>query len=279
MASQQFKNDTLLSSSTNPSTQFAAYQSMNRMNDIYAANSQNMNDWVVHCKALLIKMECTNIQTRSNHWSSIVNTQTHHTNHRLNINQPMTQYKYQCDPLKHLTFLSEWKGLKMRQITNYPRTYTEFEAKAKNWLNGRRAPNYGATLFPDMIKTAEVYARGIAEQLFNGNDEFLELYFSVLMYAYLAALCSERITMNNASKRTPLLLENSLKYCKTPTAKMLQNYAQDYPYPHQFPSHLRQAADFFHVKYTFQSITLQYESYFVYIGWIIRTLYMFFILH
>ena len=69
------------------------------------------------------------------------------------------------------------------------------------------------------------------------------------MYAYLAALCSERITMNNASKRTPLLLENSLKYCKTPTAKMLQNYAQDYPYPHQFPSHLRQAADFFHVEF------------------------------
>ena len=244
---QQFKNDQLIST-PNPSTQFAAYQSMNRMSDIYAANSQNMTDWVTHCKALLIKMECTNIQTRSNHWSSIVNTQTHHTNHRLNINQSLNQYKYQCDPLKHLTFLSEWKGLKMRQITNYPRTYTEFEAKAKNWLNGRRAPNYGATLFPDMIKTAEQYAHNLAESLFVGNDEFIELYFSVLMYAYLAALCSERITMNNASKRTPLLLENSLKYCKTPTAKMLQNYAQDYPYPHQFPSHLRQAADFFHVK-------------------------------
>eukprot|EP01083_Nonionella_stella_P070491 188634_1 len=231
------------------SAQFPAYDSMNRMSDIYAANSQNMGDWVVHCKSLLMKMECTNIQTRSNHWSSIVNTQTHHTNHRLNIIKSVPSYKYTCDAVKHLSFLADWKGLKMRQITNYPRTYTEFEAKAKNWLNGRRAPNYGASLFPDMIKTAETYAHGLAEQVFGEDSDLFEPYFSVLMYAYLAALCSERITMNNASKRTPLLLENSLKYCKTPTAKMLQTYAQDYPYPHQFPSHLRQAADFFHSKY------------------------------
>lgn len=148
-SSAPFKMDSLASN------QFGGFDSMHRMGDLYASNSQNMNDWVAHCKALLIKMECTNIQTRSNHWSSIVNTQTHHTNHRLNLTAPVTPYQYHCDPLQHLQFLSEWKGLKMRQITNYPRTYTEFEAKAKNWLNGRRAPNYGATLFPDMIKTAE----------------------------------------------------------------------------------------------------------------------------
>lgn len=147
--SAPFKLDSL------PSNQFGAFDSMHRMGDLYASNSQNMSEWVAHCKALLIKMECTNIQTRSNHWSSIVNTQTHHTNHRLNLASPLQPYRYQVDPLQHLQFLSEWKGLKMRQITNYPRTYTEFEAKAKNWLNGRRAPNYGATLFPDMIKTAE----------------------------------------------------------------------------------------------------------------------------
>ncbi len=70
------------------------------MGEIYALNSQNMNDWVVHCKALLIKMECANIETRSNHWSSIVNTQTHHTNHRLNINQSFEQYKYDCNAIE-----------------------------------------------------------------------------------------------------------------------------------------------------------------------------------
>ena len=148
---------------------------MHRMGDLYASNSQNMNEWVAHCKALLIKMECTNIETRSNHWSSVVNTQTHHTNHRLNLTAPITPYQYHCDPLQHLQFLSEWKGLKMRQITNYPRTYTEFEAKAKNWLNGRRAPNYGATLFPDMIKTAETveitlhFVHGLLSLDFNHN--------------------------------------------------------------------------------------------------------------
>jgi len=36
-----------------------------------------------------------------------------------------------------------------------PKSYTEFEYKAKNWLNGRKAPNYALTLFPDMIHKAE----------------------------------------------------------------------------------------------------------------------------
>ncbi len=47
------------------------------------------------------------------------------------------------------------------------------------------------------------------------------------MYAYFktAALCSEKITMNNA-------------------VTIFQSYAQDYPHPHQF-----QTADFFHTKY------------------------------
>ena len=137
------------------SASLVSYRPTTRMNKIYAANSVNITDWINHCKSSLIKMESINIQTRCNHWSRIVNTQTHRTNHCLHINQSTTPYKYNCNPMEHLSFLQEWQGLKMRQITNYPRTYNEFEAKAKNWLNGRRAPNYGSSLFPDMIKTAE----------------------------------------------------------------------------------------------------------------------------
>ena len=75
-----------------------------------------------------------------------------------------------------------------------------------------------------------------------------DLYFRLLMYGYLTALCSERITMNLVAKRTPLLLENSLRCGKTATARLFQKYAQSHRYPLKFPSHLGQAADFFRVK-------------------------------
>ena len=55
----------------------------------------------------------------------------------------------------HVNFVQEWKGLKINQIKCLPQSYLEFEKKAKSWLNGRRAPNYGKTLFPEMINSAE----------------------------------------------------------------------------------------------------------------------------
>ena len=54
-----------------------------------------------------------------------------------------------CDAALCAELPVEWKNLKVRQLIHFPRSYSEFEAKAKNWLNWHRAPNYGATLFPD----------------------------------------------------------------------------------------------------------------------------------
>ena len=39
-------------------------------------------------------------------------------------------------------------------MNKLPEQYADFEFKAKNWLCGRRAPNYGNTLFPEMINKA-----------------------------------------------------------------------------------------------------------------------------
>ena len=57
--------------------------------------------------------------------------------------------------IMYMQFIIDWNVLKMKQIKNSPASIEEYERKARNWLNGRRAPNYAQTLFPDMIKAAE----------------------------------------------------------------------------------------------------------------------------
>ena len=67
------------------------------------------------------------------------------------------------------------------------------------------------------------------------------------MYGYLNALCSVRISMNDVSKKTFLLCENSIK-TNSVTSVLLQAYATDHPFAQYFPSHLKQAADYFQVR-------------------------------
>ena len=66
------------------------------------------------------------------------------------------------------------------------------------------------------------------------------------MYGYLHDLCSVRISMNDVSKKTFLLCENSIK-ANSATSVLIQAYAEDHPYAQFFPSHLKQAADYFQV--------------------------------
>lgn len=109
-------------------------------------------------------MESKNIKTRAVFWTQFVNDVTAKTMEKLRTiltdsNVDLTNYHkfmYEVkDPLKHLRFLAEWTGLKTQQMQYMPKSYTEFEYKAKNWLNGRKAPNYALTLFPDMIHQSE----------------------------------------------------------------------------------------------------------------------------
>ena len=109
-------------------------------------------------------MESKNIKTRAVFWTQFVNDVTAKTMEKLrtilndsrvdlsNYHKFMYEVK---DPWKHLRFLAEWTGLKTQQMQYMPKSYTEFEYKAKNWLNGRKAPNYALTLFPDMIHQSE----------------------------------------------------------------------------------------------------------------------------
>ena len=217
------------------------------------------SQWLSKCRQVLIDMETKNIRQRASSWSEIVNAETRRINSMLSIRK-FTSYSYiVSEPLKYLNFLSEWSGIKTRNTSTQPTTYIEFESKAKNWLNGRRAPNYGNTLFPDMIKSSEKYSKQLSNSIFGNipinkhsqspqSDSLLNIYQKTLIFAYLNKLCSERIAVHQSWKKTNLLCENSVKNIHSNTAKLLQQYAiHDYTDNdlNSFPGSLQRAASFF----------------------------------
>lgn len=234
----------------------------------YGNNNNNQSSqWLHKCRTILIEMETKNITQRALSWSNIVNAETSRINTMLSLPtrtslQPIEEYRYIVDqPLKYLNFLSEWSGIKTRNTSTQPQTYEEFESKAKNWLNGRRAPNYGNTLFPDMIKSSEKYAKLLSNLIFGNipinkqsnsptSDSLCNQYQKTLIFAYLHKLCSERIAVHQSWKKTNLLCENSVKNIHSNTAKLLQQYAiHDYTDNdlNSFPGSLQRASAFFSV--------------------------------
>ena len=57
-----------------------------------------------------------------------------------------------------------------------PKTLKEYEIRSRNWLNGRRAPNYAKTLFPEMIQ----YVKKVLCDFFLFSYYFV-FFFSVLL--------------------------------------------------------------------------------------------------
>ena len=76
-------------------------------------------------------METNNIQIRALRWMTMIQIETDKVNQVLQLNShPITKYKFEIkNPLLHLAFLTEWKGLKMAQIKSIPKSYIEFEQK------------------------------------------------------------------------------------------------------------------------------------------------------
>jgi len=216
-------------------------------------------EWVTHCKEILTDMESKNIQTRAEFWTQFVNNSTAKAMDKLesvltklNLDyEEMEKFQFSVDDPEneHLKFLSEWTGLKTQQMQYMPKSYAEFEYKAKNWLNGRKAPNYAQTLFPSMIHKAEEYAEDLSSQMFPTNAVAKNLLSTALRFGYLGKLCSAKISLNDTGRKTPLLIENSIKTAKSKTSKIFQQYAIDHPYSSQFPNHTSEAAQYFDAKH------------------------------
>ena len=99
------------------------------------------------------------VQTRAKELQQLINDQTEHVNNQLMIFQDIKQeekmkyeFKYEINDdemKKFLSYIHEWNGL--TSSAKIPQSQKQYENKARNWLNGRRAKQYGNSLFEHMI--------------------------------------------------------------------------------------------------------------------------------
>eukprot|EP00485_Elphidium_margaritaceum_P008530 CAMPEP_0202700424 /NCGR_PEP_ID=MMETSP1385-20130828/13592_1 /ASSEMBLY_ACC=CAM_ASM_000861 /TAXON_ID=933848 /ORGANISM="Elphidium margaritaceum" /LENGTH=611 /DNA_ID=CAMNT_0049357599 /DNA_START=285 /DNA_END=2120 /DNA_ORIENTATION=+ len=179
-------------------------------------------------------------------FQSILNESIAHLNTQLGI-APLSKHEYykcEINPQRHLKFLIDWPGLR---ISNSPQTKREYEKKAKNWLNGRRAPNYAKTLFPWFVEEAEHFCEKTATKLFARNAEQRRVYYQVLIHKVLAQLLGASVSLNEQAKKAPFFCKNSIER-KGKLKEILQSYAMDHQYAQGFPSCFEEGVDYFDKK-------------------------------
>ena len=157
------------------------------------------------------------------------------------IYQPSTK-----DVAQFLSYLVSWNGLntKLIHITKQPKTYKDYQMKAKNWSNGCRAREYAKNLYPNMINKAKEYAILISNKLFQNDPQCQTIFADILIYSYLIKLCQAKVRILNNKRRVCLLCDKSIKINKSSeTCKIFQSYAVNHNYPKTFPSHRKEAID------------------------------------
>ena len=104
-------------------------------------------------------IEGRNINNRCQTLETLINATVHDVNNRLfgdsDKDDHQLTFKYgpiSTDEMKeYISYIHKWKGL--TSTAKIPTTYKEYETKARNWLNGRRAKKYSNNLFVDMIQS------------------------------------------------------------------------------------------------------------------------------
>jgi len=214
--------------------------------------------WYEEVKCELLRTEPLNIAARATACTSLINETIAAINALLQLPAVPKEQRFVSSVrgkeaiCEHLPFLLHWPGLRTDASTKRAASKKEYEKKSKNWLNGRRAPNYAKTLFPRFIHDAEAYARTMAAQLIGGRDEAAaakrKLYEDVVMYGVLERLCGCMLSLHEQAKKAPFFCKNSLER-KGPLRQLLQGYANDHEYVQGFPSCAEAAVGYFHKKY------------------------------
>eukprot|EP01083_Nonionella_stella_P078339 214333_1 len=211
------------------------------------------DQWFKDIKRKLLESEPQNIAIRTQHCETVINDavkslNTTAANQLPNQLPSIPRYRSRVDILKHLQFLSDWPGLRISHTSiRAPRTRKEYEKKSKNWLNGRRAPNYSRTLFPYFITDAERYSLRIAQLMHPHDNRKQSLYCKCLIHNILARLCGTVVSLNDQAKKAPFFCKNSMQR-KGVLRDILQSYATDHPYVQGFPSCFEEAVDHFTKK-------------------------------
>ena len=212
-------------------------------------------DWINKTRIVLINTERMFCIERANKWAELVNKATCILRYEIFGDYSNIQNRFICslteqEMRQSLNFLINWKGLDLKKSlkSNLPQTMKDYEGKAKNWLNGRRAKESSLSFYPFLVIKAEQYAQDIANERFTDhyNDKLGELYFKALMYKYLNVFCGAKVHLN--LRPTELVCGNSLKGNKTELTRLLRLYAMDFKYNEIFPNHRQQAIDYFKLK-------------------------------
>eukprot|EP00484_Ammonia_sp_Unknown_P013177 CAMPEP_0197078332 /NCGR_PEP_ID=MMETSP1384-20130603/213066_1 /TAXON_ID=29189 /ORGANISM="Ammonia sp." /LENGTH=663 /DNA_ID=CAMNT_0042517197 /DNA_START=77 /DNA_END=2068 /DNA_ORIENTATION=+ len=205
--------------------------------------------WFQQVKKELLLTEPQNILARSECCQNIINECISHMNMNLDLASIPPSELYTCNvaATDHLKFLLDWPGLRVDNSPKAPKTKKEYEKKSKNWLNGRRAPNYGKTLFPFFIHAAERYVTHIAKLVIPDNEPQRKLYYDMVIYKVLAQLCGCSVSLHEQAKKAPFFCKNSIER-KGRLKEILQSYAADHEYIQGFPSCFEEAIGFFDKK-------------------------------
>ena len=120
----------------------------------------------------------------------------------------------------------------------------------------KRAPNYGKTLFPYFIASAEQYVSKVAKVLIAENEEQQQLYYDTVIYLVLAKLCGISVTLHEQAKKAPFFCKNSVER-KGKLKTLLQSYAPDHQYIQGFPSCFEEAVGYFEVCFILYVSTIK----------------------
>ena len=216
--------------------------------------------WYEEVKRELLRTEPLNIAARASACASLINETIPEINALLRLPMLSDAQRFETSVrgkeaiYEHLPFLLRWPGLRTDASPKAAKTLKDYEKKAKNWLKGRRAPNYAKTLFPQFVRDAKQYAHSLAAQLIPGHGDAptakRKLYEDIVVYHVLEKLCGCRISLRQQSKNSvesrPLFCKNSVEK-KGNLRLVLQEHASDHEYVHGFPSCAAEAVGFFRV--------------------------------
>merc|ERR1719464_1724720 len=226
------------------------------MNSLTQDKHHILAEWREQCRSNLLELERKSIAVRVCVSEKIINEKTSEVNRMLCINTTphnITPFKHLASVASQCKFIENWNGLNMNQMRSLPKSLQEYENRAKNWLNGRRAINYAQTLFPEILLCAEQYSKVIGKQLFSSNVSQQCLYSKILLFSYVSGICSGRVALYDGHHRASLICENSIKK-EGNLKRLLQKFYQTQTEQNNdaafaFPKHLQDAIDFFKRQY------------------------------
>jgi len=198
--------------------------------------------WISEIKNLLLITEKENLQMRCTAFEKAMKKAAQIARDLLRRTSLTFKIKFDCNfefkvkIEKYLLYIEKWNGLnekKMKKSQNSSKHLIDKESymkKAKNWLNGKKAPEYSQSLFSEMIQSIYKYTSEMAKSIIffadnaNGNERLQFKFQEYLIFLFLYEIFRTKLSLNDKTKKTYLICSNALKKNK----KLLSPYINDF---------------------------------------------------